>query len=462
MPFVRVPPGDQGATFVSLNEMMAASQVTKRLELLAGKPIPDDFDFEQIGFVLATRAQVEMRGFMEEHNVGVAISCTGVHSKPFRYPQAKGVAASQGQGTLDKLNVPVSFAGGRMAALRLALPYCVTAFMQKKCVLVHCNQSFHRGPLGFAMIARMLFGCEPSEMMMVLGRMREIYYVYEEGKEFQGDSLWETLQWAKRLELLQPPKVSPKGSSAWGKPSQGAASSSGQGAASSSWQGVAASQGQGVAASQGKGVAASQEYLYRSMTVDHRELAEVNLAAKDPFFAPTKKGLDLAILVLDAVETGSKNPSPFVHFSLDFWEARKWKSMGEHHRGEKNTVVCRVSKTALKSLAASQGGDHPLDLDSGLAVGELLDMSTQPATLKWLNKYAHHSAVQARLPALSRAHACREVAVAWRGHLPEELFEVLDDNGLPLHFLGRGRFLQRACSKRGQLLGSENGRCVSF
>ena len=198
------------------------------------------------------------------------------------------------------------------------------------------------------------------------------------------------------------------------------------------------------------------------MTVDHRELAEVNLAATDPFFAPTKKGLDLAILVLDAVETGSKNPSPFVHFSLDFWEACKWKSMGQQHRGEKNTVVCRVSKTALKSLAASQGGDHPLDLDNGLAVGELLDMSTQPATLKWLNKYAHHSGVQARLPALSRAHACREVAVAWRGHLPEELFEVLDDNGLPLHFLGRGRFLQRACSKRGQLLGSENGRCVSF
>ena len=167
-------------------------------------------------------------------------------------------------------------------------------------------------------------------------------------------------------------------------------------------------------------------------------------------------------MVLDAVAFGSVQGSPFVHFSLDFLEAHKWKSRGEALRGEKGTLVCRVSKETLKSVAASHGRDGPPDLDNGLRVGEVLDLSTNKATRKWLAKYSHHDAVQKRLSALSRAHAVQEVAVAWRGHLPSNIFEVLDSTGKPLYFLGHGRFLQRACSKRGQLLGSENGCCVSF
>ena len=79
-----------------------------------------------------------------------------------------------------------------------------------------------------------------------------------------------------------------------------------------------------MAASQGQ-----DEYLYRAMTVHHGELAEKNHLPPGPFQVPSEKGLDLAVLVLDAVETGSQRPSPFLHFSLDFWEARKWKSRGE-------------------------------------------------------------------------------------------------------------------------------------
>ena len=98
-----------------------------------------------------------------------------------------------------------------------------------------------------------------------------------------------------------------------------------------------------------------------------------------------------------------------------------------------------------------------------MQVGEVLDLSTTEKTRKWLAKYASEDAVHDRLATLRRSHVCSEVAVAWRGHLSRELFEVLDDLGNPKgYFLSDGRFLQRACSKRAQLLGSENGCCISF
>ena len=463
MPFVKVPPQDQGATFVSLASMfgVAASQAVMRLETLAGQALPDDFDCDVVGFVLATRGQVESAGFMEDFNIGLAINCCGNHTARFNY-------RLRAKGEVEQANVPVTWAGGRMAALNLTLPYCVSAFVQKKNILVHCNQSFHRAPLGLAMLTRMLFGEEPEATLAHLASMRDIYYMYKAESQFHREQLWETLQWAKKLELWKP-KFLDRPSSAWGKRSQGVAASQGQGvvasqgravaAAGSSGQGAASSSGQGVVASQGRGVAASQgqdEYLYRAMTVHQRELAEVN------HLPPSETGLDLAVLVLDAVETGSQRPSPFLHFSLDFWEARKWQSRGQKERGERGTLVCRVSKETLKSLAASQGRGGPPDLDNGLEPGEVLDLSTTKATQKWLNKYAHFEQVQQRLCTLSRAQACKEVVVAWRGHLSADLFEVLDNNGQPLYFLSSGRFLQRACSKRNQLLGSENGCCVSF
>ena len=483
MPFVQYPVDDQGATFISLAAILAASpgrgvaasqaqgsaasQGLLRLEELNCEALPADLDLDMVGFVLATRQQVETLGFMEEFNIGLAISCTGQGTKPFQYRRQ-----ASSRGAFEKANVPVSWVRGRLSALNIVLPYCVSALAKKQCVLVHCNQSFHRAPLGFAMLARLLFGCEPSDVLQLLGETRSIYYQYEPGKEFVGAQMWESLQWAKQLQMWQPRSSSPMLPSAWGNRSQGAAASSGQGAAASSGQGVAASQGQGAAASSGQGSAASQgppakrskssvfqvqdEYLYRAMTLNLTEFQ------KKPSAAPTEKGLDLAVLILDAVEKGSQRQSPFLHFSLEFWEARKWQSRAKKERGESGTVLCRVHREALKKVAASQGVEGPPDLEKGLQVGEVLDLSTTEKTKKWLAKYAGEDAVQDRLATLRRSHACSEVAVAWRFHLSRELFEVLDEVGNPQYFLSDGRFLQRACSKRAQLLGSENGCCISF
>ena len=88
-------------------------------------------------------------------------------------------------------------------------------------------------------------------------------------------------------------------------------------------------------------------------------------------------------------------------------------------------------------MAASQGVP---DLDKGLCTGQVLDLSNQTAVKKWLEKFSPDDRVQRRLASLQRAYAAKEVLVAWRGHLPRSLFEIVDDYGHPLMFLDDGCF----------------------
>ena len=456
MPFTKWKNPSQPATFISLRALgVAESQGRKRMEELGraasqGHTLDADFDFDEVGFVLATREQIEEAGFLEEFNIGLAMSCTGKGTKTFNYRRPVGPG-------FGSAVVPVCWAAGRMSSLLLTMPFHVATFWKKRSVLIHCNASFHRAPLGLAMVAKMLFGCEPGKTMSQLAMSRTIYYMYEEGKSFDGHDLWNSLQWAKALPLWS--QVAGRVASAWsqgaaGSSGQGAAASSGQGAAASSWRGApasswqvkpasswrvaAATSGRGVAASQGKSQPrAMPEYLYRAMTVG---LTEFN-----PRAPPTDKGLKLAVIILDAVETGSQKTSPFLHFSLNFWEAHKWQSRAKAVRNEKGTILCRVRTAELKEMAASQGVEGEPDLENGLKAGEFLDLSTNEATKKWLSKYATEDAVQDRLSTIRRSQSCREVAVAWRGCIRQDIFEVLDDNGSPLYFLGEGRFLHRTC-----------------
>ena len=74
----------------------AESQGLARLAQLAeagGQAFPDDFDPEVVGFVRASRDQVESVGFMEEFHIGLAVSCVGHHSSPFLY-RRKGLSAA--------------------------------------------------------------------------------------------------------------------------------------------------------------------------------------------------------------------------------------------------------------------------------------------------------------------------------------------------------------------------------
>ena len=99
MPFAAQAPREQDVTFVSLEAMLSAGAGREpssgpaavglqRLQQLAasqGEALPDDLDLKGVGFVLATRDQVESAHIMEESNVGVAISTTGHQTKRFCY-----------------------------------------------------------------------------------------------------------------------------------------------------------------------------------------------------------------------------------------------------------------------------------------------------------------------------------------------------------------------------------------
>ena len=372
MPYAQVPPHRQPATFLSLRDLAASqggvaeSQALERLASLGqalGEPLPDDFDAGVVGFLLASRDEVETVGFMSDHNVGVVVSCVGARSQPFMY-RTKGTE----RGGYQQVTVPVAWAGGRNAALNKALPDVVTSFLSKQTVLVHCNHSFHRGPLGFVVLAKTIFGCEPNSMMNLLAEFRIIYNGFD--SEHRARDLWDAFQWAKQLQLWQPQvkrvwHVARSGASA--------SSSSGHGAGGPailmSNSAASAPSGSSVAASQGL----ESQFLYRAMTV--------NLTEFEPRDPPTEKGLDLAVLALDAVATGSSTTSPFMHFSTHFCEARKWQIRGMGPpRNERGTLMCRVSKDKLQEVAASQGVEGPPDLARGLVAGEMLDLSTTERT----------------------------------------------------------------------------------
>ena len=82
-----------------------------------------------------------------------------------------------------------------------------------------------------------------------------------------------------------------------------------------------------------------------------------------------------------------------------------------------------------------------MNLDNGLQIGQVVDLSTLESCKKWLTEYALAEPVQQRLATMKRSHACKEVAVAWRGYIAKNTFEVLDNKGNFSHFLGEGRFL---------------------
>ena len=86
MPFAKHADPHQVVTYISLRALgVAGSRGRVRLEELAGQALPAGFDFEQVGLVLATRDEVETLGFMEEFNVGVAVSF--VAHKALHVPQ---------------------------------------------------------------------------------------------------------------------------------------------------------------------------------------------------------------------------------------------------------------------------------------------------------------------------------------------------------------------------------------
>ena len=148
-------------------------------------------------------------------------------------------------------------------------------------------------------------------------------------------------------------------------------------------------------------------------------LSEVAEHAGTATFNRSLRGEQLAVAVLKAVETGSKTPSPFVHFSWKFEEARHWWVKGRSYRNVQDNIICRVDVQALSQAS---------DLSATLDLLSYVDLSTQRSSQPYIAPHVGADAVQDRLSVLGHAHKVAEVLVAWRGHLPKALFEVVHED----------------------------------
>ena len=155
--------------------------------------------FDKASFVLATRGQVESPTWCQEVQPSMFVRCVGSGTAAFRYPRE----FSDKQGDL-----PVNWAGGRNAKLDNVLWDILLALSQGGCVVVHCNQSFHRGPLGLMAVLRKLFGFKPRHTMEFIVANRIVYEAYQSEEIMVGFAdILKVYDWTKSLVPWIPPPV---------------------------------------------------------------------------------------------------------------------------------------------------------------------------------------------------------------------------------------------------------------
>ena len=427
MPGAISPPRSQPCTRVSLRELaecgeQASSQVvldSMVARLLAAAPglTPKDLDLEKAALMVCDRVQICSLSFLQEKNVGMIVNMCGHHSSKFGYPPSFAKKAA---------SFAVNWVNGRYSQLLSLLPGAAETLASSQTIAIHCNHGFHRGPLGFAALAKMMFGIDPLASLSVLGSSRAIWHEYVDGAPSTNNDgvLWQNVMWLRGLAMYEPRPSRPV--PVFGGPapavrpppaSSQAASSSGRAAAPEQVPKL-------LKAARGKKVD-KQKYLYRAMTASLSEFLA-------PGFEPNFKGGQLAEAMLDAVARGSSYTSPFLHFSLDFHEARKWWTKGRQLRGETSNLICQVEVAKLHELASSSdpasSQDHVPRLIDGLRPGQMLDLSSNESTKKFLTNAFITPQVEDQLSALGHAHQVKEVLVAWRGMVDAGLFEVVDPN----------------------------------
>ena len=426
MPLTQWAPHSQPESIFSLADvashhgvpLLALADRVSALALSQGMTPVDAF-FDTARFVLATREQVEDLAWCQRVNVSLFVRCTGSSTKPYRY---KGRFA-------DKVGqLPVNWPSGRNACLDTSLWDVLLALSQGGTVVIHCNQSFHRGLLGFMAVLRRLFGLEPRLTMELIVARRTVYEAYASEDIMRGFyDILGPYQWACGLSLWTPPSIKVADAS-WGARKGAGASSSAASSQAAAPSPAAASSSQGqqppnpvskdgarARAKQGSEPPWKGRYLYRAMTNNLSEFAGADLRLSQC------SGERLAVGILQAIETGSRrgSPSPFLHFSWKHVEARHWWVKGDTLRGEVGSLMCRVD-----SLALSQA----VDLRRPLEALTFIDMSTQKSAQAYISEYTGVDAVQERLSQVAHANKVAEVLVAWRGALPMSLFEVIDPN----------------------------------
>ena len=424
-------PRIQPPTFLSVGDLGRACefkmpQVGDRLSRLVasassqggasgkGKPA---LHIDDVGFLLVDMDQAARPDIHKSHKIGLVVSVLGVHSPTPEYPQG-----------VQQVNCAIQWENGRNDQFDQCVPRIITALSQGKNVMVHCIQSYHRGPIGVAAICKALFGFNVRSVLKFIASRRDVHLAYGSNEKI-GGVLGRAITWAEGLQLYKCPRPITAASS-----QGGAASSQGVSASSSGAPGLGVwdtpvlltprSAAKQLAKDKGR-------FLYRAMAKDGSDITDPHPASSQGL-----SGMPLGQAILRAVEKGSHEKSPFLHFSWSFIEARNWHMRGVITRGEKTGYMARVAVKDLEDMAAeelrrtasSQAKPGPVAV-----LGGMLDLSSGVSQRKALGPLAQDPQITDRVSVLGICVSHKEVLVPWRGCLPENLFErISSDTGLPV------------------------------
>ncbi len=124
----------------------------------------------QITLCCVNREQVESAEFLSRHKVDVIVTCTGRSTRAFHY-------ARRNDGVQPVVyNIPVNAPFEvKQAAWNRAKDALTSVILRGGCIVCHCNQGYHRGPIGFAAVMRLATGKACSQSMHYLAQFRQIW-----------------------------------------------------------------------------------------------------------------------------------------------------------------------------------------------------------------------------------------------------------------------------------------------
>ena len=227
-----LPPTFQVASFISLEDIRLSQGWSKeemwpacgiRCPRIQGAEprvhLPPDSSsgrWLDTGIWMAQREQIEDREWWVDKGtntrffkgIGCIISCVGHDTKPFVYPKRTTNSMKT-----DPWSLPVNYKGGRGEKLEELTDSSLEVLNQGNSILMHCNYSFHRAPMGLLSACRYWFGVNAAPFMTMLSGMRQIDPQYElivsnlTGILETGQELAATYAWASTIQPLTWPQT---------------------------------------------------------------------------------------------------------------------------------------------------------------------------------------------------------------------------------------------------------------
>ena len=107
---------------------------------------------------------------MDQHDIGVIICCAGQDAEPVRYGERSAGCQP------EIISLPIYCKGRRREnALDQASQAVAACAARGQKAAVHCNEGYHRAPMGAAAPTTRVEGSDPQEFVAELALTREIW-----------------------------------------------------------------------------------------------------------------------------------------------------------------------------------------------------------------------------------------------------------------------------------------------